>query len=232
MCGRYDLHTRADEAAAYFSADLAGNASEVPPSWNIAPGRPVLGVVASRKGAARKLGALRWGLLPSWAADPAGRKWVNVRSETVATQHAFREAFRTRRCLIPANGWYEWRTEPPGSSKPKKSAYRLHAPAEPVLALAGIWETWRSAEGETLHTCAILTTAANSVTRSVHDRMPVIVPADAWHVWLAPEPLGDTDRAGLCRPAPDQLVTVTHVSALVGDVRHDGPELIEPLAIR
>jgi len=191
------------------------------PSWNVAPTMNVLVVRLHPDTRQRHLDSLRWGLVPFNTADlKAARKPINARSETVATSPMFRAAFAKRRCIVPAAAFYEWRTTPSG----KEPFAIARADAAP-LAFAGIWEGWRAPDGEVLRTFAILTTAANRDLSSLHDRMPVILEADTWPVWLG-EAEGDPKQ--LLRPAGEGVVRLWPVSKAVGNVRNDSPELLKP----
>jgi putative SOS response-associated peptidase YedK len=168
-------------------------------------------------------------LVPSWAKDSRiGARLINARSETLAQRPAFRSLVSTRRALLPVSGFYEWRRPEPGSPARKQPFYFHHADGEP-LVFAGLWDLWLDAEGQPLRSCTIITTAANKTMASVHHRMPVILPRDAWDEWLDPEPMPPTLLAELLAPAADDLLTINPVSRAVNSSRNDGPELIEPV---
>lgn len=221
MCGRYTLKTDGEAVAQQFAL------AEVPQlaaRYNIAPTQQV---AAIREGeAGRSLELMGWGLVPSWAKDPAiGGKMFNARSETAAEKPSFRTAMRQRRCLIPADGFYEWQKT---ASKGKQPIYFTMADEQP-FALAGLWEEWRNPDGTPRRTCTILTTAANELLAPIHDRMPVIVPAAQYSFWLDPglrhaEPLLD-----LLVPFPATAMAARPVRPLANRVGNDGPELIAPL---
>lgn len=206
------------------------------PRYNMAPTRDALVVATSADGAVRKLGTMRWGLIPHWADDPGiGNRMINARSERVTTSNAYRNAFAKRRCLVPADGFYEWAPPavdagiPQGAKKPPKRPFHFHTTDGTPLALAGLWETWRAPDGAPLRTFTILTTDANATVGAVHDRMPVIVAAPDWDRWLAPGPLGETERERLLVAAPDDLLSADEVSTAVNRPANDGPELIAPI---
>jgi putative SOS response-associated peptidase YedK len=186
MCGRYRQARGPREVAEFFEAvnPLPNRA----PSWNIAPTQDALVVRRHPETGARHLDTLRWGLVPHWAKDPAiGARMINARAETLAERPAFRDAFaRGRRCLVPADGFYEWRKGdgPKAPKQPYAVALRDGAP----MALAGLWEGWRGPGGEVVRTFAIITTDANEKLRALHDRMPAILPRDTWAAWLGDEP--------------------------------------------
>ena len=203
MCGRYTLHAHPDVVALLFGL------SEVPayqPRFNIAPTSEVL--VIRRNEAAM----VRWGLVPRWAKDPSiGARMNNARAETVAEKPSFREAYRKRRCLIPASGFYEWKAE--GG---RKQPYYVYPAGTQLFAFAGLWEQWQD-----LQTCAIITTEANAKMAAVHDRMPVIVSPADYSAWL-------TGGEVPLRPCPDDAIGVRRVGRAVNNARVDAPGLIEP----
>ena len=187
--------------------------------YNIAPTQPVP-VLRDDLAGRRELALVRWGLVPSWANDvAAGAPLINARAETVAQKPAFRSAFKRRRCLIPADGFYEWRARPDGPKQP----YRIAMADDTVFAFAGIWEHWQSAEGSELESCAIITTEANDRLGDIHHRMPVILPPEIHDAWLSAEP---GEAATLMRPYGGSLV-VYPVSRAVNNIRNDGPSLWE-----
>jgi putative SOS response-associated peptidase YedK len=203
MCGRYALHSSPEVVA------LAFGLPEIPAfvaRYNIAPASQVLAV---REGGAA---FLRWGLVPRWAKDPAiGAKMNNARAETVAEKPSFREAFRKRRCLIPANGFYEWKLE-----AGRKQPYYIHPTGGALFAFAGLWEQWND-----LQTCAVITTEANASMAAVHGRMPVIVPPAEYSTWLS--------GGGIAlRACPDAAIAIHRVSRAVNNARNEDPRLIEP----
>ena len=219
MCGRYELHS--NPAAIALAFGLA-RAPSVHPRYNVAPMQEVPIVRVSASGA-RELVAVRWGLVPRWAKDPAiGSKMINARGETVATKPSFRTAFRRHRCLIPANGFYEWMPAADGRKQPVLIAMKDGS----VFAFAGLYERWLTGDGEPLDSCTILTTDANDLLRAVHDRMPVIVPADQYARWL--DPAQDGPQA-LVAPYPSEAMAWWPVSSRVNSVRHDDPSLIARL---
>ena len=219
MCGRYELHS--NPAAIALAFGLA-HAPSVRPRYNVAPMQEVPIVRVSASGA-REFVAVRWGLVPRWAKDPAiGSKMINARGETVATKPSFRTAFRRHRCLIPANGFYEWMPAADGRKQPVLIAMKDGG----VFAFAGLYERWLTGDGEPLDSCTILTTDANDLLRAVHDRMPVIVPADQYARWL--DPAQDGPQA-LVAPYPSDAMTWWPVSSRVNSVRHDDASLLERL---
>jgi putative SOS response-associated peptidase YedK len=227
MCGRFVATSPPDELAAYFGATLAPEAS-LEPNYNVAPTQDVLAVVEDE--GERHLDAFHWGLVPSWAKDAKiGSRMINARAETLAEKSAYKTSFERRRCLVPADGFYEWRKLTTGS-KPKKQPMLIRRADGAPLAFAGLWSVWRGPERdqEPLRSLTIVTTAPNALMATVHDRMPAILPEDRWAPWLDREN-HDLDALGaLLAPAPDDLLTLTPVSTLVNNVRNNGPELLEP----
>jgi putative SOS response-associated peptidase YedK len=220
MCGRYTL-TDPDPRLLRFRFGLTESAEvEQQPRYNVAPTDPVLAIRINREGE-REPGILRWGLIPHFA-DPEkfDRLLINARAETVAEASAFRDAFATHRCLIVADGFYEWREEETG----KKPVWITRPSREP-FGFAGLWAEARRADGSLVHSCAIVTCEPGEIVAPIHDRMPVILEEDAEQEWLAPE--SDPERLHQLLGPTDDL-TVAEVSDAVNDVRQDGPSLIEP----
>ena len=228
MCGRFVSSNAPAALADFFGSDAPE--VELEPRYNVAPTTDVYGVVASQH-AIRSIRVFRWGLLPSWAKDVRmSASMINARAETVAEKRSFASSFRSRRLLVPMTGFYEWQPGPePGA--PKTPMY-IHAADASPLAVAGIWSPWRDpaaapdSEGEWLHTCAVLTTAANTVMRPVHDRMPVILDRSLWDEWLDPANDDTEGLLSLLRPAPDELLTMHPVSTAVNKVQNRGESLI------
>jgi putative SOS response-associated peptidase YedK len=201
----------------YFA--LTQPAAAPAPRYNLTPGQPVA-VVRERDGR-RTLDTLQWGLVPFWAKDAAiGRRLINARLESLSDKPAFREAWTRRRCLIPASGFYEW-SEPKGG---RKRPYFIAPGAEPLFALAGLWERWRTPTGERLETCVIVTTEASAELARIHERMPLLVPRAAQATWLDPETNLET-VAALARDLPN--LTIRPVGFAVNDPRNDDAALID-----
>ena len=220
MCGRFALFAPLAAVEEYF--DVSEPAVELPPRYNLTPGQAVA-VVREHEGA-RRLDFLRWGLVPFWAKDASiGHKLVNARLDGLANKPSYREAFARRRCLIPASGFYEWAEVRGGKRQP----YFVRASGEPLLALAGLWERWRTPAGETLETCVIVTTDANATLAPIHDRMPVLVaPADR-SLWLNPRSSHAAVAELAMRPPALEAWPVT---TAVNDPRRDDESLLERLA--
>lgn len=222
MCGRYTL-TNPDPARLRARFDILESAERVDePRFNIAPTDPVPAV--RRFAGVRELGRLRWGLVPGlWAEQKGQRPLINARVETVAEQSAFAESFRERRCLMPADGFYEWLSDERG-----KRPVWFHRPDDELFAFAGVWaELKRRESDEVLHSCALITCPPNELMRPIHDRMPVVLDPDAEEAWLDPQ-RSTEDLLALLVPAPEDALVARKVSDLVNDVRQDGPELIDP----
>lgn len=228
MCGRFVSATPPDQVAAYFDAEAPEALLE--PSYNVAPTKDVYAVLSD--GEVRHLDAFHWGLVPLWAKDmKIGSKMINARADTLAEKNAYKAAFKRRRCLIPADGFYEWRKDPDAPPKAKKQPFYIHHPDGEPYALAGLWEVWKgpNKDQEPLRSCVIITTEPNEPMAAIHDRMPVILPRSAWDTWLD----RDVDDLGLLGqllvPAPAELTVVHPISTAVNNVRNDGPELIEEI---
>ena len=217
MCGRYSLIGDIGELAGRFEFD--GDWMALESAYNIAPTQEVLTVVG---GETRRAGFMRWGLIPHWARDPKiGARMINARAETVAEKPAFRDALRRRRCLVLADGFYEWQ-KTGGSKRPMRVVLRTGEP----FAFAGLWSVWRDPNGNRIPSCAIITTSANELLRPVHDRMPVILPREMEDFWLD-EGIDDPDALGsVLNPYPDGEMETYEVSRLVNSAANDGPEVI------
>ena len=220
MCGRFGLFVTPEVLEEYFSLDDLVAAVE--PRYNLTPGRAVA-VVREHEGQLR-LEPLQWGLIPFWAKDATiGRKLVNARLDSIAEKPAYREAWQRRRCLIPASGFYEWSEPKDGRKRP----YFIRPGSEPLLALAGLWERWRTPEGEKLETCVIVTTDANAQLAPIHDRMPLLIPRDAHALWLDPRSTVDDMLKLAARPP---ALEAHPVGFGVNDPKNDDETLIAPVA--
>lgn len=228
----------------FFGAGFEGD--ELEPNFNVAPANDVYAVI-DRPDGERQLTTFRWGLVPSWAKDvKIGSKMINARAETIAEKPAFKGLFRKHRLIVPMDGFYEWRqgAGTPTSAltkagKPVKTPMFIHRRDNEPLAVAGLWAAWRdpslpvdadTGEPVWLHTCTVITTAANDTMAPVHDRMPVLLPRRAWSAWLDPANQDMADLQRLLIPAPNDLLTMHEVSTMVNNVRNKGAELAEPVA--
>jgi putative SOS response-associated peptidase YedK len=244
MCGRYAASRNPDDLVEEFEVVVAPD-SALAPDWNVAPTKEVYVVVDRRprgepeEPVRRELAIATWGLIPSWAKDPSiGSRLINARMETVADKPAFRRAFASRRCLLPADGYYEWYTPEDGPKgargKPLKQPFFIHPADGGVLAMAGLYEFWRDptrADDDPRAwrtTVTVLTTTAEDAVGRIHDRMPLLVERDRWAAWLDPEAAGGDPRELLVPAAPGRL-DAHPVSTLVNKVSHNGPELVEPI---
>lgn len=220
MCGRFTLTANIAAIAKRFS--VAVSASTYSPRYNIAPTQNVIVVGDDGK---RYLTTMHWGLIPSWAKDPTiGNRMINARCETVAEKPSFRKALRERRCLIVADGFYEWQQE--GTSK---QPVRIVLKSGESFGFAGLWDTWTSPEGEVIRSCTIVTTNANEVIRPIHDRMPVILPENAEGVWLDPKIQDPAVLLPLLKPYPSDEMLVYPVGRIVNSPRIDTPECVVPI---
>ena len=221
MCGRFTLRSSGESVAEAFGLP------EVPdllPRFNIAPGQPVAVVRQMPQAQDRQLAYLRWGLIPAWVDDPSiGDRLANARSETAATKPSFRRAFRSRRCLVVADGFYEWQ-----KVNGRKQPYFVGLQSDRPFGLAGLWERWDKG-GEPVASCTILTTDANELMRPIHGRMPVIIPPDQYGLWLDP-PCQDTPKlVKLLQPYPSKDMLAYRVRPLVNNPRHDVPQCVEAI---
>jgi putative SOS response-associated peptidase YedK len=195
------------------------------PRYNIAPTQPVAAVRSVRDGRAREMVFLRWGLIPFWATDPEiGARLINARAETAPEKPAFRAAYRRRRCLVVADGFYEWHKANGG-----KQPYFIRMRDAQPFAFAGLWEFWKGAEGEAIESCTLLTTQPNDLVRSLHNRMPVILPPESYDLWLDPQIEDRQSLDPLLQPFPSLRMEAYPVSRWVNNPANDDPRCIEPL---
>jgi putative SOS response-associated peptidase YedK len=224
MCGRFVSATPPDEIAKYFGVEETSE-TILEPNYNVAPTTDIYTVLET--GGVRRLEPIHWGLVPWWAKDiKVGNRMINARVETIAEKNAFKRAFQKRRCIIPVDGFYEWHKVP--GQKAKQPYFIQRSDGEP-FAFAGLWEVWRGAdrEGPAFPSATILTGPANEKMSAIHDRMPIVLPPDAWATWLDPE-FDDLDALGrFLVPAPSELITLHPVSTEVNNVRNGGPHLID-----
>ena len=222
MCGRFTLIEPIPWLAEILGLENPESIGSVPPRYNVSPGTDVL-IVRSRERETREIGITRWGLVPFWAKDSDfGAKTINARSETASQKPAFRAAFRYKRCLIPADGFYEWA----GSGR-KKQPFFIHLENRKPFAFAGLWESWTGADGSVLETCTILTTEANEKLSKLHHRMPVILPQDSYADWLNPAENRAKAVQGHLRPYPSDAFACYPVSERVNSPRNDDAACLE-----
>jgi putative SOS response-associated peptidase YedK len=220
MCGRYTIIASPEALRALFGYEEQPN---FPPRYNVAPTQPI--AIVRLVDGKRHFALVRWGLLPSWVKDPKTfTLLINARGESAAEKPAFRAAMKRRRCLIPADGFYEWQ-----AAGERKRPFYVHAKSGAPLAFAGLWETWTGPNGEELETAAIVTTTANRTLKPIHDRMPVIVPPEAFDLWLDGAAVDATTAAALIASAPDNLLEAYEISTAVNRTANDDPNLLEPV---
>ncbi len=234
MCGRFTLHHTREEIEKRFAAELVPNViAEAEPRYNIAPTQTVLAVTEVR-GGARLLDGFHWGLIPSWAKDPGiGSKMINARAETLAEKPSFRTALSRRRCLIPADGFYEWQDAPPAegsAKKPPKTPMHLHLTDSGLFAFAGLWDEWHAPDGSPLRSCTIITTSPNAVAAPIHDRMPVILSPEDEALWLDSSVSDPAALQSLLVPYPANLMDAYAVSRTVNTPTVDDAGLIAKVA--
>lgn len=235
MCGRFVSSQSPDAIAQFFGASFEGEA--LAPNFNVAPTNDVYGVVADA-GGQRRIETFQWGLVPSWAKDlRIGSKMINARAETVGEKPAFRSLLKKHRVIIPMDGFFEWKAALPDAplskaGKPIKTPMFIHRADGTPLAVAGLWATWRDPtagpDAPWVHSCTVITTAANDTMAPVHDRMPVILPASTWDTWLDSTMNDPEVLRSLLAPAANDVVTMHAVSTEVNNVRNKGPQLIDP----
>jgi putative SOS response-associated peptidase YedK len=227
MCGRARLSSDVSEIKLIFSIPPGRLTPNIPANWNAAPTEDLPVVRYDAKAHERSLDVMRWGLVPFWAKDiKVGFSNINAKAETVDTRPAYREAFARRRCLVPFDSFYEWK-----KLGRERQPYAVALADRRLMAMAGLWENWRSPAGEIVRSFAIVTTAANPLLAPLHDRMPVILDADAWPIWLG-EAAADTERLkALLAPYPAEQMIVWPVDKRVGNVKNKDPGLIEPVAL-
>jgi putative SOS response-associated peptidase YedK len=225
MCGRFVQKTPLGEIRVLFETE--NPVPNAAPRYNAAPTDNLAVVRYNPQTGARSLDLLRWGLVPLWAKDPSfGPKCINARSETIATNKIFRDAFERRRCLVPADGFYEWQKQG-GTTQP----YAIVPEDGGIFAFAGLWERWRNpADASILRSFAIVTGLPNPLCRPIHERMPVILAKPAWPLWLGEAEASPEELLALLRPYPEELMRTYPIGKSVGNVRNDEPGLLAPIA--
>jgi putative SOS response-associated peptidase YedK len=224
MCGRFSQTASPEVIAQQFELI---DPPLFNPRYNIAPSQPVVAIRIDPDTTTRRLVQLRWGLIPSWAKDTKiGNQCINAKAETVAEKPAFRAAFKKRRCLVVATGFYEWQRQ-----RPVKQPMWIGLRSKQPFAFAGLWEHWTPAEGEPLETCTIITTEPNELMQSIHNRMPVILAPTSYDQWLDPAFQHIEPLKALLRPYLSEELTAYPVSTLVNNPRHDAPQCLEPVSV-
>jgi putative SOS response-associated peptidase YedK len=227
MCGRARLSSDVSEIKIRFTISPTRPTPNFAPSWNVAPTDPLPVVGFNPKAQERGLDVMRWGLVPFWAKDiKVGFANINAKAEGIETKPAFREAFRQRRCLVPVDNFYEWKKTGTG-----KQPYAIALADRQIMALAGLWETWRSPAGERIRSFAIVTTTPNELSAELHNRMPVVLAPQAWPAWLGEEPADLSQLRALLAPYPSDEMIAWPVSARVGNVKNNDPTLIERIVL-
>lgn len=222
MCGRFTLNQTAEALYQTFHVEKV---PDLEPQYNIAPTQMVVTVLYNQESNQREFQKLRWGLIPSWAKDSGmGAKLINARAETVAEKPAFRSAFKHRRCLVVADGFYEWQHQ-----EGKKQPYYFRFQEEKAFGFAGLWEQWLTPSGDHIASCTILTTRCNELLQPIHDRMPVILQPQDYDVWLDPQVQTPEVLQQLLQPYPSEAMTAYPVSTVVNSSKHNSPDCIKPL---
>ena len=225
MCGRYRLSRRKQMVEEHF--ETVSDESDWTPRYNVAPTQPVPVIRQHPKEPVRDLSLMRWGLIPSWAKDISGAAMmINARSETASTKAAFRDALNSRRCLIPADGFYEWQR-----SGKTKQPYCFEVTEGQLFAFAGIWDRWKDPSGNWIKSCSILTTTPNALTSAVHDRMPVILDPDCYDLWLDPGMHDVSAVSDMLKPYDDRLMRCYPVSSRVNHVANDDEGCSTPVEL-
>ena len=224
MCGRFTLRSRLNLLLQQFALDGNEDREALDPRYNIAPTQDVF-AVRSQEAGQRELARFRWGLVPSWADDlKIGVRMINARAETITSKPSFTAAFRRRRCLIPADGFYEWK-----KTGQAKQPYLIELVDGGLFGFAGLWESWQPEGGPTIESCTIITTAANDLIHELHERMPVILSPGDYEAWLDPENSDCDGLRKLLDAYPGNQMRTTPVRPFVNNVRNQGPECAEPL---
>ena len=228
MCGRVRLSSDVSEMKLVFGILPERPTPNFPPSWNVAPTDSLPVVRYDAKAGQRSLDVMRWGLVPFWAKDiKVGFANINAKAEGIENKPAFREAFRQRRCLVPVDSFYEWKKVDGG-----KQPYAIGLKGDRLMALAGLWETWRApSSGERVRSFAIVTTEPNELCARLHNRMPVVLPPEGWPAWLGEETTDEAQLKSLLVPYPSDGMVCWPVSSRVGNVKNNDPSLIEPIVL-
>jgi putative SOS response-associated peptidase YedK len=224
MCGRFTLTATVDQLIDRFDVEFFLEQEEYLPSYNVAPSQSVLAVI--NNGSHKRMGFLRWGLIPSWAKDMSiGYKMINARAETLSEKPSFRNAYKNKRCLIVADSFYEWKR----IDSKTKTPMRIKLKSDELFSMAGLWESWKSPEGKTIYSCSVITTQPNELVQDIHDRMPVILKPEDEKNWLDPS-ISDTSKLQpLLKPLEPSLMEAYEVSPLVNSPKNNSIQLIQKI---
>src|ERR1700737_4950009 len=227
MCGRARLSSDVSEIKRVFSIPPERPTPNIPANWNAAPTEDLPVIRYNVRAGQRSLDVMRWGLVPFWAKDlKVGFANINAKAEGIDTKPAFREAFARRRCLVPFDCFYEWK-----KLGKERQPYAVGLAGQRLMALAGLWETWRSPTGERVRSFAIVTTTPNELCAQLHDRMPVILGREVWSEWLGEEPADPSRLKALLAPYPSEGMMCWRVSTRVGNVKNNDASLIDPVVL-
>jgi putative SOS response-associated peptidase YedK len=224
MCGRFTLTATVDQLVDRFDVEFFLEQEEYLPSYNVAPSQSVLAVI--NNGSHKRMGFLRWGLIPPWAKDMSiGYKMINARAETLSEKPSFRNAYKNKRCLIVADSFYEWKR----IDSKTKTPMRIKLKSDELFAMAGLWESWKAPEGKTIYSCSVITTQPNELVQDIHDRMPVILKPEDEKNWLDPS-ISDTSKLqSLLKPLEPSLMEAYEVSPLVNSPKNNSIQLIQKI---
>ncbi|QHZ48443.1 SOS response-associated peptidase [Bacillus sp. NSP9.1] len=222
MCGRFTLFSEFDDIIARFAIKQMTSAEDYIPSYNIAPSQKILACI--NDGAHNRLGRLQWGFIPPWSKDEKiGYKMINARAETLSEKPSFRKPLVSKRCIIPADGFYEWKRVDAKTKKPM----RIKLKSDGLFSFAGLWEKWQPADGKPVYTCTIITTKPNDLMKDIHDRMPVILKPGDEQEWLRPANQDIRYLESLLKPYPSDEMEAYEVQSLVNSPKNNFPELIK-----
>ncbi|WP_404328999.1 SOS response-associated peptidase [Mesobacillus maritimus] len=223
MCGRFTLTATFEQLIDRFDIESFLLDEDYSPNYNVAPSQSVIAVL--NNGSINKMGYLKWGLIPPWAEDPKiGYKMINARAETLAEKPSYRNAYRSKRCLIVADSFYEWKR----GNQNKKTPIRIKLKTDDLFAMAGLWEKWTSPDGQSVFSCTVVTTSANELVHDIHERMPVILKPDDEKVWLNPKS-NPIELNHLLKPLDKELMEAYEVSSLVNSPKNNSVELIQKI---
>lgn len=224
MCGRYTLFAEFEDIINRFNIEGGINEDDYFFSYNVAPSHSVLSVI--NDGSKNQIGYLRWGLIPPWAKDEKiGYKMINARAETLSEKNSFKSSYKNKRCLIVADSFYEWKR----LDSKTKTPIRIKLKSDQLFAMAGLWEQWKSPNGEAIFSCTVITTTPNELVKDIHDRMPVILKPEDEQIWLDPN-IKNTERLNqFLKPLPEKLMEAYEVSSLVNSPKNNSANLIQQI---